>query len=310
MAPMARVDKSIAKKREGQRPRREESGTLLRDNDDPSEPSKLAKSLAEASLAERGEVARDDLLATIHEQVIPRLVLAHFEDPAAAEACPDTRLPPDVDEVAEFSRIAAAQDLPRALSFIEEMVRQGVSIATILLHLVAPAARKLGDDWLDDLRSFVEVSLGLGTLQEVVHILGPTFAPGVGDRGSVLLVAAPREQHTLGIHVLGEFIRRAGWSVDVEPVISPELLIRRVAAERFEMVGISVSNEQLLEPLIELVREVKRRSLNREVLVMIGGSLNLAEHADAIGATFCNDPGDAMRRLAAHANSSGRDLRS
>jgi hypothetical protein len=76
------------------------------------------------------------------------------------------------------------------------------------------------------------------------------------------------------------------------------------------MVGISVSNEQLLEPLIELVRDVKRLSLNPDVLVMIGGSLDLADHADAIGVVFCNDPGDAVRRLAARADAAGRGLRS
>jgi methanogenic corrinoid protein MtbC1 len=309
---MARADESSAENLEEQFSRREESGTLPRQAREPSGSGSqaLAKCLGEASSPESRGDDRADLLATIQEQIIPRLVLAHFDDPVAAEACPDTRLPPDVEEVAAFSRIAAAQDLPRALSFIEVMVRQGVSIGTILLHLVAPAARKLGDDWLDDLRSFAEVSLGLGTLQEVVHILGPSFAPGLGDRGSVLLVAAPREQHTLGIHVLGEFIRRAGWSVEVDPAIPREALLRRVASEPFEMVGISVSNEQLLEPLIDLVRDVKKRSLNPDVAVMIGGSLDLAEHADAVGAIFCNDPGDAVRRLAARAKGAGRGFRS
>jgi methanogenic corrinoid protein MtbC1 len=190
------------------------------------------------------------------------------------------------------------------------MVRQGVSVGTVLLHLVAPAARKLGDDWLDDLRSFAEVNLGLVTLQEVVHVLGPSFAPGLGDRGSVLLVAAPREQHTLGIHVLGEFIRRAGWTVEVDACIPPQALVRRVASERFEMVGISISNEQPLEPLIDLVREIQKRSRNPDLMVMIGGSLDLAEHADAIGAIFCNDPGDAVRRLAARATGAGPGFRS
>jgi methanogenic corrinoid protein MtbC1 len=310
MAPMARADESSAENLGEQFSRREESGTLPRRGRDSSGSQEIAKCLGERSPAERGGDDRVDLLATIQEQIIPRLVLAHFDDPIAAEACPDTRLPPDVEEVAEFSRIAAAQDLPRALSFIEVMVRQGVSIGTVLLHLVAPAARKLGDDWLDDLRSFAEVSLGLGTLQEVVHILGPSFAPGLGDRGAVLLVAAPGEQHTLGVHVLGEFIRRAGWSVEVASAITRAVLLRRVASELFEMVGISVSNEQLLEPLIDVVRDVKKRSLNPDVAVMIGGSLNLAEHAEAIGAIFCNDPGDAVRRLSARAKSAGRDSRS
>jgi methanogenic corrinoid protein MtbC1 len=261
----------------------------------------------ETPLEQMGADEQSDLLATIHEQIIPRLVLAHFDDPAAAEACPDSRLPPDAEEVLAFSRIAAAQDLPGALAFVEAMVRDGVSIGTVLLHLVAPAARQLGDDWLADLRNFAEVTLALGTLQEVVHVLGPSFATGIGDRGSVLLVAAPSEQHTLGLHVLGEFIRRAGWTVEVESSLSRGELIDRVESERIEMLGVSVSNEQLVEPLARLVRDVKKASLNADIEVMIGGSLDLADLAAAVGATFCTDPTDAVRHLDAHAKAVGRE---
>ncbi len=246
-----------------------------------------------------------DLMATIQEQIIPRLVLAHFDDPLAVEACPDTRLPPDLEEIAHFSRLAASEDLPGALLFIEALVRQGLSIGTVLLHLIAPAARRLGEDWLEDLRSFAEVTVGLGTLQEVVHVLGPSFASGLGDRGSVLLVAAPSEQHTLGVQVLAEFIRRAGWTVEIDTNVSRQGLITRVESERFDMVGISISNGQLAGPLADLVSSVKRRSANPRLGVMIGGSLDLADQAGAIGATFCTHPEDVVRLLEAHAKGAG-----
>ena len=72
-----------------------------------------------------------------------------------------------------------------------------------MLDLIAPAARMLGDGWVDDTRTFTDVTFGLGILQQVVHTFGPTLAPQDGNRGSVVLVAAPSEQHTLGVHVLG-----------------------------------------------------------------------------------------------------------
>ncbi len=253
-----------------------------------------------------GPVARADLLDTIRDQIIPQLVIAHFADPAAEAACPDGRLPPDADEVAAFSRIAVSQDLPMALAYIEDIVNAGISIETVLLQLVAPAARLLGDEWLDDMRTFTEVTIGLTTLQEVVHVLGPSFADETVQRGSVVLVAAPNEQHTLGVYLLGEFLRRAGWGVIVDPNMHKEELLSRLHEQHIEMVGISVSNSDLLEPTTRLVREIKRASMNREMLVMIGGSLQLADHAEEIGAMFCNDPRAAVRHLDQHTRQGAR----
>ena len=250
--------------------------------------------------------ARADLLATIHEQIIPQLVLAHTSEPGAGTSCPDARLPPTPGEVEALCCLAVEQDLLASLAIIEAMVGDGLTIETVLLELIAPAARKLGDDWLEDLRTFTEVTVGLGTLQEVIHILGPSFAHGIVHRGAVVLVPAPNEQHTLGVHLLGEFLRRAGWGVLVDPRMSRAELLLHVEAERIEMVGISVSNSDLVDTLERLVRDIKRASLNADIAVMIGGSLNLEEHAARLGVTFCNDPREAVRWLEHHVSFPGR----
>ena len=243
---------------------------------------------------------RADLLSAIHERVIPQLMLAHVPDRSELselEACPGARLPPTTEEVAHFSRLATAEDLQAALAYVEVLAGDGLSVEVILLHLVAPAARLLGDEWLDDRRSFTEVTLGLNTLHQVVHILGPSFAVAPAPRGSVILVAAPAEQHTLGIYLLAEFLRRDGWGVQVDPNMPLATLLSLVKAEHVEMVGISVSNTDLVAPLTRMVSSVRKASKNTDLTVMLGGSLALAGDAEAIGATFCNDPFEAGRLL-------------
>jgi methanogenic corrinoid protein MtbC1 len=244
------------------------------------------------------EDANPDLLTTIHEEILPRLALTSF-DPGA-QTCADRRLPPDVEEIAELSRIAASQDLQGALRFIEAKVRQGLSIGTVLLQLVAPAARKLGDDWLDELRTFAEVTLGLATLQEVVHALRYGHAGGLGDRGTVLLIAAHPGEPTVGIDALGDSIRRAGWSVKIEPSLSHAEIAKLVATERYAAVAISVSLEAQVEPLMQLMRDVKDASVNPEVILMVvGGSSSVADRRESLGAIFSTGSRDAVRRLEA-----------
>ncbi len=242
--------------------------------------------------------ARYELLATIHEKIIPQLVMAHVGEQVASEPeCPDLRPPPTPEEVAAFAALAVREDVTGALGFVETLASQGVSLEAVLLHLIAPAARLLGDDWNDDLRTFSEVTVGLGTLQQVVHVLGPSFASDSGHRGFVVLVAAPMEQHTLGIYLLAEFMRRSGWGVHCEPNMSEGALLDLVRSQRVEMVGISVSNGDLLKPVARLVGSLKDASRNPDLTVMVGGSLHLRDEAESMGALFCSDPRDAVRWL-------------
>jgi methanogenic corrinoid protein MtbC1 len=237
--------------------------------------------------------ARGDLLATIHEKIIPQLVLTHCEI-GKGGACPDLRPPPTDQEVAAFAAIAVREDDTAALGFVEGLASQGVSLEAVLLHLVAPAARLLGDEWLDDLRTFTEVTIGLGTLQRIVHVLGPSFAPDTANRGLVVLIAAPSEQHTLGIYMLGEFLRKAGWGVLVEPNMSEDELVSMVGSQRVELLGISMSSSQGMKALGHLVTSVRRASVNSDLTIMMGGSLELRGAAEQLGALYCSDPREAV----------------
>ena len=264
--------------------------------------SELVKLLSgvEDPNAETAE-SRADLLATIQHQIIPQLVLAHVHaEPPGSGECADARLPPNADEVAELATLAIKEDVSGALAFVRTIAAGGISLEAIFLGLLGPAARLLGERWEDDDASFTEVTVGLATLQQLVQILGPSFAPGAPDRGFVLLVAPAQEQHTLGIYLVGEFLRRAGWGVQIAPSVSEPEILALLAEQRVDMVGISVSNTDLLEPVTRMVGAMKKASMNPDLLVILGGSAELAPHAATIGATFCSDPRDAVLCLEQH----------
>jgi MerR family transcriptional regulator, light-induced transcriptional regulator len=240
---------------------------------------------------------RAELLSTISEQIVPELLASHWQDLHTPEACADGRVPPTALEVDAFVRIARRQDLPGALAFVEELVRQGLSLESILLHLVPPAARQLGDEWLADVTSWAEVTAALGTLHQVVHVFGPEFAPAPARRGPVVLVAAPGEQHTLGLYLLGEFLRRDGWDAHVDPGLPAADLVAFVESQHVAAVGISVSNDELLGGVERLVLAVKRASCNPRVAVLLGGPLDLGPFAARLDvASFC-DPREVVRWL-------------
>lgn len=249
--------------------------------------------------------SKPDLLETIESQIIPRLVLAHCAETQNQPVCSEARLPPNEIEVEEFARIAACEDLPSALAYVEQLCRQGLSLESVLLDLLAPAARLLGEQWQSDLRTFTEVTVGLGVLQQVVHVLGPSFAPTLPHRGLVVLVAAAAEQHTLGLYLVGEFLRRAGWGVQVTPNLGETDLVDQVANEPVEAVGISVSNPDLLKAVARTITALRKATCNPGMTILLGGPIDLTEFAALHGAQVCSaDPQDAVRSLEQHARRS------
>jgi methanogenic corrinoid protein MtbC1 len=247
-----------------------------------------------------------ELLETLETELIPRLVLAHRGKSPDPARCADARRPPTAREQLQLAELAVAQDLEGALALIDKLGHAGLSLESILMDLVSPAARLLGTQWLDDTRSFTQVSMGLVLLQQVVHALGPRFAPSGSERGMVLLAPAPGEQHTLGLCLTGEFLRRAGWGVLVVTELSEADLIEVIAAERVDVLGLSVSNDLLLLPLTRFLARLRRVTRDRMPAVMLGGSIDppvLGTFAAANRIEHCStNPHDAVRYLDAHAS--------
>ena len=238
-------------------------------------------------------------MSTIEAQIIPRLMLAHRtgDEPLnGATPANDARLPPTDAEVTRCAQLAVSQDTTALRELFATLVSQGLTQESLLLHLVAPAARMLGDQWLEDTRSFVDVTVGLGTLQRSVTQLCRHSEPP-GHRGLVILLAAPGEQHTLGVHVVAEILRREGWGAQVETGVDASGLADLVANEYVEMVGLSISHADLIPTLAPVLAPAREASLNRNLRFIVGGCEDLAAHAESLGVTYCRCAEDALAQL-------------
>lgn len=241
-----------------------------------------------------------DLVDTITHQVIPRLLLAHRMDVSDIDRIDDARRPPTHQEVLRLVDTAVAQDVQSCLGQAEAMLRDGISLESLLLDWISAAACKLGDGWLEDERSFADVTLGLGTLHRMLATLRHRLTPPIGNRGLVVLTVPPGEQHILAIHVLGDLLRNAGWEAVVEPTMTEDELVTIVSTESVAMVGISMSSHSLIEPTRRLVTRIREASLNRDLAVMLGGPVDLSEAAKSMGAVACGSAREALSWLGQH----------
>jgi methanogenic corrinoid protein MtbC1 len=185
--------------------------------------------------------------------------------------------------VETFSHLLFSPDDSDAWAMVEQLLADGISAETLMLSLLAPSARLMGDLWCSDRVGFVEVTVGLSRLQQYLR----RFGSGVGaplEKGRALLAPVPGEQHTFGLRVVEEFLLRDGWQVNTCIAPSEAAIGALVAADAYDFVGFSISGERLLPALRSAIRKVRSASRNHGIRVMAGGAL----FAGPLSASACD----------------------
>ena len=222
------------------------------------------------------EIERARLVRTIEAEIIPRLMLAHRPSRVVTDMPVQRRVTLSEADVSAVTRFALADDARGMGTYVDAIHASGVSLETLCAELFAPAARRLGEMWESDQCDFVQVTLGLWTLQQVLREKSSTFASDLerDDQGlCALLVPAPGEKHTLGLSMVVEFFRRAGWDVAGAPPATAAELRDIVGGSWFDVVGLSVSSDQRLAQVAENIAAVRAASLNPDVVVLVGGAV-------------------------------------
>jgi MerR family transcriptional regulator, light-induced transcriptional regulator len=217
------------------------------------------------------------LAQTIEAQIIPRLLVAHRGDHDPDVAFGDRVLPGPL-EVADLVDMALCDDSSAVRSYVETIRSLGVAQDVIYLQLLAPAARRLGAMWEEDMCDFTQVTLGLWRLQQVVYDFSPSFLPPDAldtNPRRALLAPVPGSQHTFGVLLVSEFFRRAGWLVWGEPDLTLPRMCETVRMKWFDVIGLSLGSECHVEQLTSAILTLRKQSLNSNVIVMIGGPVVL-----------------------------------
>ncbi len=239
----------------------------------------------------RSDARSDDgrsLSSLVEREIIPRLVASHPNAGALSVSGKSGEI--TAEEVDAFAPLSLQVEADSLLDYVDAILRRGVGIDTVLVDLLAPAARRLGEYWEDDRCDFVDVTMGLWRLQEIVHELGARLPverqPGPGRRA--LFASMPGDQHSFGTIVVEELFCREGWLTDRLSEASTPDLLERVAGEWFDVVGLTISCDYHIAPLPSIIAALRNVSRNPKLCVMVGGRIfvedpSLAERMGADG---------------------------
>jgi methanogenic corrinoid protein MtbC1 len=222
--------------------------------------------------SKRASIGLSSLADVIEREIAPRL--KQRQRATNPDGFRVHAVEPANDSVMALANFVLRSDIASARSFVEQKHSEGASLESLYIELLAPAARYLGDLWADDRCDFTAVTFGMGHLQQLLRELSPMFQSEFhqtqpSDR--ILLAPAPGDQHTFGLSMVAEFLRRAGWDVWGGPLSSAADLFSIVGSDWFDVVGLSIGHEVSVDVLSRTIRTIRRSSRNKVIGVMVGG---------------------------------------
>ena len=249
--------------------------------------SKMDRPAAKAIFGRRLGIISQQIAIALGQDVVP---LLH-----------ELRQPLEVAELERLTAAAARGDGEALASAIRLKQANGQTSEQLCLTFLTLVARRLGEWWEEDRCTFVEVTLGMIVLHQQLRELAPGLVTSgaVGGGRSALMMTAIGSQHSMGIAMVAEFFRAAGWAISDETIPSEAALIRRVSEQWFGLVAISVGSSSNIPGLAGHISAIRAHSRNREVAVMLGGPALLShpELALAAGAdATAPDAAEALRR--------------
>lgn len=247
------------------------------------------------------------LLKTVESELIPRLFVNHMMDVPSSSPLVENHASMPVsgpwssaESVSTFADMCIGNDPALLDRHITDLLAAGVSLESIFLNLLSPAATELGDRWLVDGLSFVDVQLGLCRLHQLIcecETIGYHSENLTLSDESIVLTCAPGDDHTFGVTMVADFFRRYGWQVSNLCGLDSSFITARLASTAYSVAGFSLHNEYNYDALASLIREVKNVSINNNIVVMVGGDYfiqNPGKVADIGAHIFATDGRQAV----------------
>lgn len=160
---------------------------------------------------------------------------------------------------------------------LDAMLARHLDPEMVACGYASAAARSLGESWVADELTFVDVTVRSERLHGLVRRVDEMLMETAQPTGpSALILVAEAEQHTLGAFVLALQLRLAGFSavVRIAPVAADLTVL--MAANRFDLALVSIGCAAALDSGVGLVRTLRLLSRG-EMRIYVGGAVPLSD---------------------------------
>ena len=228
-------------------------------------PSRARKSVSESPLA---------LAGLIESQIIPRLLVACRNQSIRPDDIARDRI--SASQAEGFAAVVLRLEAHALMGQVEGFMARGASVEAVLIDLLAPAARQLGLWWEEDSCDFVDVTMGLWRLQQIVYELSartPGKAPVFGQSRKAVFSVFPGSDHSFGTVIVEECFRREGWQTSLLTSATDQQLIDMVAEQHYDVIGLTITRDDEMANAPSLIGRIRHRSRNPMLGVIVGGRI-------------------------------------
>ena len=161
---------------------------------------------------------------------------------------------------------------------LSSLVAKGISTEELYQFYIPEASRYMGEKWVTDEASFVDVTTGASRLQSLFRDQSDAASAGqLLDRSiplgqSVLMVIPQFEQHSLGAFVAADGLRRHGLWVRMAIGLTDAEIAQLIEKNRFSLVGVSLATWNSVENTTGLV-DYLRQNVESMPPIVAGGRI-------------------------------------
>jgi len=171
---------------------------------------------------------------------------------------------------------AAIKGMEETRKILMKWRSQGHSLKDTYLFGITGSARLIGELWSRDALDFVNVTIALSRLHRVMHEFSQEFlSEGNSESNglSLLLMTEPGSQHGLGVFMLSEFFRQAGWRVTLASPQDIEDFKRIFLSDWFDAVVLSISTDRQIDAVSNSLIELSKTTVNPHLKIYVGGPM-------------------------------------
>ena len=181
-------------------------------------------------------------------------------------------------------------DLDLALDALDQRL---IPAEIVIDYCIPIAAEELGNDWVDDLKGFGQVTLATSRLQMILNNLINYQNSEVESASAhgLMLIVCKEEQHTLGPSILADQIRRRGHSVKFLHSANSKELITLCKDHEFSAVLFSCSGHHSIDYITKSINLIKQEVAQKPLIFLGGKILDLEPEIENIidADEFSND---------------------
>jgi methanogenic corrinoid protein MtbC1 len=171
---------------------------------------------------------------------------------------------------------AAIKSMDETRKILMKWRSQGHSLTDTYLIGITESARLIGELWSRDALDFVNATIAFSRLHRVMHEFSQEFlSEGNAESNglSLLLMTEPGSHHGLGVFMLSEFFRQAGWRVTMASPQDITDFKRIFLSDWFDAVVLSISTDRQIDAVSKAVLELSKATINPKLKIYVGGPM-------------------------------------